>query len=298
MGKSKKKGEPKNNARTLEGAMDGFDLDTPVLPDIIADAALTSDDYPYHKEMKRKTYEKELLLLQIELAKVQVWMRETGGRFVIIFEGRDAAGKGSAILRFTQHLNPRSARIVALSKPTETEIGQWYFQRYVDYLPTKGEMVIFDRSWYNRAGVERVMGFCTEQQVDDFFAEVPRFEHMLARDGIRVYKYWLTIGRPTQLKRFHERRHDPLKQWKISPIDLAALGKWNEYTAAKEDMFRHTHTATTPWTVVRANDKKRTRLNVIRHFLQDLDYKDKNIDAIGVPDEKIVGSGDPFFYSN
>lgn len=291
----------KNNKRrgrdeALMQAMAAFNLDDPDLPDIIDDNALASANYPYDREMKRKPYERQLRKLQTELAKMQAWAREVGERFAIIFEGRDAAGKGSTITRFTQHLNPRYARVVALTKPTETELGQWYFQRYIHHLPTRGEFAIFDRSWYNRAGVERIMGFCTEEQVAKFFNEVPQFEQMLVRDGIHLHKYWLTIGRPMQLKRFHARRHDLLKQWKLSPIDIAALGKWDEYTAAKEDMFRHTHSEAAPWTVVRANDKKRTRLNVLRHFLSSVDYPNKDVEAVGEPDPKIVGAGERFFF--
>lgn len=291
-----KDGKKQDRKSALDTAIANFNLDDPDLPDPIDKAALASGNYPYERKMKRKPYEKELRKLQTELAKLQGWARETGERFAIIFEGRDSAGKGSTITRFTQHLNPRHARVIALTKPTETELGQWYFQRYIHHMPTSGAFAIFDRSWYNRAGVERVMGFCTEDQVAQFFREVPQFEQMLVRDGIHLHKYWLTIGRPMQLKRFHARRHDPLKQWKLSPIDIAALGKWDEYTAARDDMFRHSHTELTPWTVVRANDKMRTRLNVLRHFLSGVDYPNKNVDVVGEPDPKIVGSGDHFFF--
>ncbi|MDH3580491.1 MAG: polyphosphate kinase 2 [Hyphomicrobiales bacterium] len=274
-----------------------FDLDDPELPAEIDSEAMLSGEYPYEDRMRRKAYETELRLLQIELLKLQRWVRAEGERIVIVFEGRDAAGKGGTIKRFMQHLNPRHARAVALSKPTEAERGQWYFQRYVDHLPTAGDMVLFDRSWYNRAGVERVMEFCTNAQVEKFLAEAPDFEAMLARDGIRLFKFWLTIGRPMQLKRFHARRHDPLKQWKLSSIDLAAIEKWDNYTAAKEDIFRHTHTDAAPWTVIRANDKRRTRLNAIRHVLSTLDYAEKDAKVVAKPDPKIIGSGSEFFFN-
>jgi polyphosphate kinase 2 len=274
----------------------GFDLDDPDLPAAVEDQAMTSGRYPYDKRMGRKKYEKELRLLQIELLKLQYWVRDADERIVILFEGRDAAGKGGTIKRFMQHLNPRHARAVALSKPTEAECGQWFFQRYIPHLPTAGDIVLFDRSWYNRAGVERVMGFCTEQQVGKFFEEAPDFEAMLVRDGIRLFKFWLTIGRPMQIRRFHRRRHDPLKQWKLSEIDLAAIPKWDAYTEAKEDLFRHTHTDAAPWTVVRANDKRRTRLNAIRHVLSAIDYANKDPDVVSKPDPKLVGSGDAFFF--
>ncbi len=274
-----------------------FDLDNPVLPKSIADNALESSGYPYSKRMKRKAYEKELVKLQIELVKLQYWVRETGERIVVLFEGRDAAGKGGTIKRFMQHLNARHARAVALSKPTETERGQWYFQRYIAHLPTAGDIVFFDRSWYNRAGVERVMGFCSEEEVQAFLEEVPKFEASLIRDGVRLFKLWLTIGHEMQLKRFHDRRHDPLRWWKLSEIDLAAMSKWNDYTRAKEDLFKRSHTETTPWTVIRSNDKRRARLNAIRHVLHNIDYKDKDESVVDKPDHKITGSGGDFFYN-
>ncbi len=273
-----------------------FNLDDPVLPEAIAKAALTSGGYPYTERMKRKAYEKELRQTQIELLKLQNWVRETGERVVILFEGRDAAGKGSTIKRFMQHLNPRHARAVALSKPDETERGQWYFQRYIKELPTAGDMVLFDRSWYNRAVVERVMGFCTDAQVQKFLRDAPAFELSLIRDGFRLFKFWLTIGREMQLKRFHSRRHHPLKQWKLSEIDLASISKWHAYTDAQEEMFQYTHTQETPWVVIRANDKRRTRLNAIRHILVSLDYKGKDEKAVGKTDPLIIGTGPDFFY--
>ncbi|MHA1164665.1 MAG: polyphosphate kinase 2 [Alphaproteobacteria bacterium] len=272
-----------------------FDLDNPELPGEIDEAAFLSGGYPYEKRIPRKAYESELRLLQIELLKLQRWVREEGKRIVIVFEGRDAAGKGGTIKRFMQHLNPRHARTVALSKPTETERGQWYFQRYIAHLPTAGDIVLFDRSWYNRAGVEPVMGFCTPDQVDKFMEEVPEFESSLTRDGILLFKFWLTVGHAMQLKRFHARKHDPLKSWKLSPIDLASLTKWDEYTAAREKMFDHTHTKAAPWTVIRSNDKRRARLNAIRHILVSVDYSEKNKNIVAKPDQKILGSEGEIF---
>jgi len=272
-----------------------FDLDNPELPGKIDEAAFLSGGYPYEKRIPRKAYESELRLLQIELLKLQRWVRREGKRIVIVFEGRDAAGKGGTIKRFMEHLNPRHARTVALSKPTETERGQWYFQRYIAHLPTAGDLVLFDRSWYNRAGVEPVMGFCEPDQVDKFMEEVPDFEASLTRDGILLFKFWLTVGHAMQLKRFHARKHDPLKSWKLSPIDLASLSKWDEYTAAREKMFDHTHTKTAPWTVIRSNDKRRARLNAIRHILVCLDYDEKDKNIVAKPDPKILGSEGKIF---
>ena len=273
-----------------------FDLDEPNLPEAIDKAALASGGYPYAKRLGRRDYENDLELLQIELLKLQRWARQSGERIVVLFEGRDTAGKGGTIRRIMHHLNPRHARAVALSKPTEEERGQWYFQRYVEHLPSAGNMLLFDRSWYNRAGVERVMHFCTFEQLEKFLHEVPRFEAQLVRDGIRLFKIWLTIGREMQLKRLHQRRHDPLKQWKLSDMDLAGIDKWDEYTEAKEDLFRYSHTKLAPWTVVRANDKRRTRLNVIRYILSIIDYADKDPAVATPPDAKIVGSGKRFFF--
>ena len=274
-----------------------FVIDDPVLPPEIEAAAFASGGYPYARRMKRKAYERELEALQIELVKLQYWVRRTGARIVVLFEGRDAAGKGGTIKRMMQYLNPRHARTVALSKPTETERGQWYFQRYVAHLPTAGDIVFFDRSWYNRAGVERVMGFCTQEEVQQFFREAPRFEHLLVRDGIFLFKIWLTVGREMQLKRFHARRHDPLRQWKLSGIDLAAIPKWDAFTAARDDMFAATHSAHAPWTVIRSNDKRRARLAAMRLVLSALDYENKDEDVAGLPDPKIAGSGPEFFAS-
>ena len=272
-----------------------FDLDNPELPGKIDEAAFLSGGHPYQRRMPRKAYESELRLLQIELLKLQRWVRKEGKRIVIVFEGRDAAGKGGTIKRFMEHLNPRHARTIALSKPTETERGQWYFQRYIAHLPTAGDLVLFDRSWYNRAGVEPVMGFCEPDQVDKFMEEVPNFEASLTRDGILLFKFWLTVGHAMQLKRFHARKHDPLKSWKLSPIDLASLSKWDEYTAAREKMFDHTHTKTAPWTVIRSNDKRRARLNAIRHILVCFDYSEKDKNIVAKPDPKILGSEGEIF---
>ena len=277
-------------------ALKAFDLDDPRLPREIDDAALTSGAFPYQEKLGRQTYAKELERLQIELIKLQASLQKRGGRLVVLFEGRDAAGKGSTIKRFMAHLNPRRARAVALSKPTEVEAGQWYFQRYVPHLPAAGDIVLFDRSWYNRAGVEKVMGFCTAEQLADFLREAPQFEGMLTRDGIHLFKLYLDIGREMQLKRFHRRRHDPLRRWKITPIDLAAMAKWDDYTKAKEDMFRFTHTAASPWTVIRANDKRRTRLEAIRSVLYALDYEGKQEPVVGKPDVNIVGSRAELLY--
>ena len=270
--------------------MKDFDLDDPNLPRSIAEGAMSSGGYPYDHKLKRKRYEKDLRALQIELVKAQRSIRKNGQRVVVLFEGRDAAGKGGTILRFRQNLNPRFARIVALSKPSDTEAGQWYFQRYVTELPTAGEIVLFDRSWYNRAVVERVNDFCTREQTEEFLDEVPRFEQMLVDSGMILFKIWLNIGQKMQQKRFHDRRHDPLKIWKLSPIDVAALDKWDDYTQARNRMFTRSHTAGTPWTIIRANDKRRARLNAMRHVLSHLDYDDKDTRAIGEIDPQILGT--------
>ncbi|MBP2259365.1 polyphosphate kinase 2 [Pseudomonas sp. BP8] len=245
--------------------------------------------YPYSSRLRRSEYEKTKHALQIELLKVQSWVRETGQRVVVLFEGRDAAGKGGTIKRFMEHLNPRGARIVALEKPSEQEKGQWYFQRYVQHLPTAGEMVFFDRSWYNRAGVERVMEFCTPVQYLEFMRQAPELERMLCNSGILLFKYWFSVNREEQLRRFISRRDDPLKHWKLSPIDIKSLDKWDDYTAAKEAMFFHTDTADAPWTVIKSDDKKRARINCIRHFLHSLDYPGKDPNVAYAPDAQLVG---------
>ncbi|NMG37224.1 polyphosphate kinase 2 [Azoarcus sp. TTM-91] len=245
--------------------------------------------YPYKNLMSRKAYEKQKYRLQVELLKLQAWVKETGQKVVIVFEGRDAAGKGGTIKRFMEHLNPRGAHVVALEKPSEVERGQWYFQRYIQHLPTAGEIVLFDRSWYNRAGVERVMGFCSNDEYNEFMRQVPEFERNLARSGIHVIKFWFSVSREEQRRRFKERERHPLKQWKLSPIDLASLDKWDDYTKAKEAMFFYTDTADAPWTVVKSDCKKRARLNALRYVLHKLPYANKNIDRIGPLDPLLVG---------
>jgi polyphosphate kinase 2 len=245
--------------------------------------------YPYRNLMSRKSYERNKYRLQVELLKLQAWAKETGARIVILFEGRDAAGKGGTIKRFMEHLNPRGARVVALEKPSEVERGQWYFQRYVSQLPTAGEIVLFDRSWYNRAGVERVMGFCNDDEYAEFMRQCPEFERNLVRSGIHVIKFWFSVSRLEQRRRFKERRSHPLKHWKLSPIDLASLDKWDEYTKAKESMFFYTDTADSPWTVIKSDCKKRARLNAMRYVLQRLPYTSKDTDAIGPVDPLLVG---------
>jgi len=245
--------------------------------------------YPYRNLMDRKSYEHEKYRLQVELLKLQAWVKETGQRIVIIFEGRDAAGKGGTIKRFMEHLNPRGARVVALEKPTEIERGQWYFQRYVQHLPTAGEIVLFDRSWYNRAGVERVMGFCDDQELIEFLRQVPEFERNLTRTGVHLIKFWFSVSQDEQRRRFTERERHPLKQWKLSPIDLASLDMWDAYTEAKNDMFLATDTDEAPWTVVKSNCKKRARLNAMRYVLHRMPYPGKDLEVIGDLDPLIVG---------
>ncbi len=246
--------------------------------------------YPYARKMGLEEYEQEKHLLQTELMKVQSWVKDSGQRIVGIFEGRDAAGKGGTIKRFMEHLNPRAAHIIALEKPSETERGEWYFQRYITHLPTRGEMVFYDRSWYNRAGVERVMGFCTPDEYLEFLRQVPALERMLVNSGLILFKYWFSVSRQEQLRRFHSRHHDPLKHWKLSPIDIESLGKWDEYTAAKKSMLFHTDTADAPWVIVKSDDKKRARVNCMRHVLYHLDYPDKNSSIVYEPDRLIIGS--------
>lgn len=278
-------------AEKLSDPLGDFDIHDPELPDAIKDHALQSGGFPYDDRIKKKRYEKRLNELQHELVKLQSDVQKTGKRVVALFEGRDSAGKGGCIARTLQYMNPRHARSVALSKPTETEQGQWYFQRYIAHLPTKGEFVLFDRSWYNRAGVERVMGFCTEAQLASFLREVADFEALLVRDGVHFFKFYLTIGREMQLRRFHERRHNLLKQWKLSPIDIKAMSKWDAYTEAEIDMFRFSHTVTSPWTVIHANDQRRARLESIKSILSGIEYEGKDTSAIGEIDTKIVSNG-------
>jgi polyphosphate kinase 2 len=246
--------------------------------------------FPYKTKIKNSVYEQHKKELQVELLKVQSWVKTTGQRIIVIFEGRDAAGKGGTIKRFMEHLNPRAARVVALEKPTERERGQWYFQRYMQHLPSSGEMVFFDRSWYNRAGVERVMGFCSSLEYLEFMRQVPDLERMLARSGIRLFKYWFSVTHDEQVQRFTARQGDPLKHWKLSAIDEQSKDKWSEYTEAKESMFFYTDTADAPWTVIKSDDKKRARLNCMQHFLSALDYPDKNEHVVHGPDPLIVGT--------
>lgn len=243
---------------------------------------------PYGKKISRKQYEAEKKLLQIELLKMQNWVKETGQKVVILFEGRDAAGKGGTIKRITEHLNPRGARVVALEKPSEREKGEWYFQRYIQHLPTEGEIVLLDRSWYNRSGVERVMGFCNNQEYLEFIREVAELERMLTRSGIKLFKFWFSVSRDEQLRRFSGRQADPLKQWKLSPVDVASLDKWDDYTEAKESMFYYTDHIDAPWVVIRSDDKKRARLNTMRYILNNLKYSNKSEDVDVTPDPLIV----------
>lgn len=271
-----------------------FDLDAPELPRAIKKAAMTSGGYPYAAGMEKDEYETALYQLHLQLALLQKHEGATGQRILIVFEGRDAAGKGGAIATYLEHLNPRLVYHVALPKPSDRERTQWYFQRYVDWLPAAGETALFDRSWYNRAGVEPVMGFCTQEETEKFLAEAPRFEQMLVNDGIKLFKFWLAIGREMQMKRFHDRRHDPLKQWKLSPVDLAALARFDEYSTARTRMIETTHSRHAPWTVIRANDKRRARLNLIRTVLHGLDYEGKDTTAIGAIDPLIALAGPAF----
>ena len=249
------------------------------------------EDYPYEERMSREEYELEKYRLQIELLKLQYWSEDTGQRHILVFEGRDAAGKGGTIKRFTEHLNPRMARVVALNKPSDREQGQWYFQRYIQHFPTVGEMVLFDRSWYNRAGVERVMGFSTDEQYRRFMNQVPLFEKMLVDDGIHLTKFWFSVTQTEQRTRFAIRQIDPVRQWKLSPMDLESLDRWEAYTEAKEAMFLHTDTDHAPWISIRSNDKKRARLNAMRYFLSQFEYEGKDHEVVGTPDPLIVRRG-------
>ncbi len=249
------------------------------------------EGYPYETRMDRDAYEIEKYRLQIELLKYQYWLEDNGKKAIIIFEGRDAAGKGGTIKRFTEHLNPRTARTVALSKPSDRELGQWYFQRYIQHLPTDGEIVLFDRSWYNRAGVERVMGFCTDEQYETFMNQAPQFERMLVESGIHVTKFWFSVSQKEQRTRFAIRQLDPVRRWKLSPMDLESLGRWEDYTVAKEEMFRRTDKKYAPWTIIRSNDKKRARVNAMRFFLSQFEYEGKDRGVVGTPDPRLVMRG-------
>jgi len=261
----------------------GADPDTELVP------GWREGAYPYRTLMSRRAYEKQKYRLQVELLKLQAWVKESGQRVVILFEGRDAAGKGGTIKRFMEHLNPRGARVVALEKPSDVERGQWYFQRYIEHLPTRGEIVMFDRSWYNRAGVERVMGFCKQSEYDEFMRQAPEFERHLVRSGVHLVKFWYSVSRAEQRRRFKERKAHPLKQWKLSTVDMASLDKWDDYTRAKEAMFLHTDTSDAPWTVIKSDCKKRARLNAMRYLLHRLPYSNKDIASIGAVDTLLVG---------
>ena len=258
-------------------------------PDDVLSDDWRNGGYPYKNLMSRKNYETQKYDLQVELLKLQAWVKESGSRVIILFEGRDAAGKGGTIKRIMEHLNPRGARVVALEKPSDEEKGQWYFQRYVKHLPTKGEIVLFDRSWFNRAGIERVMGFCTDEEYMEFMREVPEFERNLVRSGIYLFKFCFSVSKDEQIRRFRDRETHPLKQWKLSPIDKASLNKWEQYTEAKEKMFFYTDTSDSPWTVVKSNCKKRARLNAMRYILQKFPYDNKSTKLIGKIDPLIVG---------
>jgi polyphosphate kinase 2 len=271
-----------------------YSLDRDMLPPEIAARAFPHDGYAVAREIKKKDYEKQLKKLQIELVKLQDWAVDKGERIVVVFEGRDAAGKGGTIQRFVQYISPRHARVVALAKPTDVEQGQWYFQRYVAHLPTRGDMSLYDRSWYNRAGVERVMGFCSEAQVEAFFKQVTVFEKLLVDDGVRLFKFWLTVRRAEQLKRFYERKLDPLKGWKLSPIDHDAVHKWHDYSRAIVDLLKRTDTAQAPWTVVDANDQKRARLECIKTVLNGFDYEGKDQANIEPIDARLVSDARTF----
>ena len=280
--------ELKEHGLAVEGTLD--EVDDPVLlgPDGTP-VDTWMENYPYEERMTRHEYEISKRLLQIELLKVQSWVQDEGKKIAMVFEGRDAAGKGGTIKRFMEHLNPRHARVVALNKPTPKESSQWYFQRYVQHLPSAGEIVLFDRSWYNRAGVERVMGFCTDDEYREFMRQAPLFEQMLTNSGTILFKFWFSVSRKEQVTRFTIRRIDPVRQWKLSPMDLASLNRWDDYTAAKAEMIARTDTEWAPWTVVRSNDKKRGRVEAMRWFLSQLDYPGKDTSIIGTPDPLIVG---------
>ncbi len=274
-----------------------FDIDNPELPDWLKKRTLTSDGYPYDKKMPREEYEETLERLQIELVKLQSWMQSAGKRVLILLEGRDAAGKGGVIKAIREYMNPRNARNVALPKPTETEQGQWYYQRYIAQFPTAGARVTVDRSRYNRAGVEPVMGFCTPEQHAHFLEETPRFEKLIVNEGIHFFKFWLDLGREMQLKRFHDRRHSPLTCWKFSPMDVAGMAKWDAYGEMRDLMLERTHTSHAPWIVVRSNDKRRARIAAIRRVLASLPYAGRDLAAIGKADPKIIGEGSDFLKS-
>ncbi|WP_328835540.1 polyphosphate kinase 2 [Streptomyces europaeiscabiei] len=284
------------NAEQADKLLDGLTVDTsrqerPILLDGTGRPLRTwRENHPYGRKVGRTAYERRKRVLQIELLKLQRWVRDTGARVIVVCEGRDAAGKGGTIQRLTERLNPRGARVVALDRPTERETGQWYFQRYIAHLPTAGEIVFFDRSWYNRAGVERVMGYCSKDQYELFLEQCPAFERMLVDDGILLVKFWFSVSRAEQRTRFAIRQVDPVRQWKLSPTDVASLDRWDDYTEAKVDMFRATDTESAPWTVVKSNDKRRARLETMRSLLSRIDYTSKDPEAVGTPDPLIVGA--------
>ena len=291
-------GASSDDAAVLRKALavgDELQLPTSLSPDDELATDWRLGGYPYRNLMLRKTYEKQKYHLQVELLKLQAWVKSTGQKVVILFEGRDAAGKGGAIKRFMEHMNPRGARVVALEKPSEVERGQWYFQRYVQHLPTAGEIVLFDRSWYNRAGVERVMGFCRDEEYHEFMRQAPEFERNLVRSGVHLIKFWFSVSREEQRRRFKERKNHPLKQWKLSPIDMASLDKWEEYTKAKEAMFYYTDTTDAPWTVIKSDCKKRARLNAMRYVLLKMPYVGRNATYIGSLDPLLVGRANVVF---
>ncbi|KND42911.1 MULTISPECIES: polyphosphate kinase 2 [Streptomyces] len=284
------------NADHADRLLDGLTVDTsreerPVLLDGAGRPLKTwRENHPYGRKVGRQEYERRKRVLQIELLKLQRWVKDAGARVIVVCEGRDAAGKGGTIQRLTERLNPRGARVVALDKPTERETGQWYFQRYIAHLPTAGEIVFFDRSWYNRAGVERVMGYCSKDQYELFLEQCPAFERMLVDDGFLLFKFWFSVSRAEQRTRFAIRQVDPVRQWKLSPTDLASLDRWDDYTEAKVDMFRATDTERAPWTVVKSNDKRRARLETMRSLLSRIDYGNKDPEAVGTPDPLVVGA--------
>jgi polyphosphate kinase 2 len=284
-------GASPDEAKALRRALFTSETQTPdgIDPDAELSPGWRDGAYPYLNLLSRKKYEKQKYQLQVELLKLQAWVKETGQRVIILFEGRDAAGKGGAIKRFMEHLNPRGARVVALEKPNDVERGQWYFQRYISHLPTKGEIVLFDRSWYNRAGVERVMGFSSDAEYHEFMRQVPEFERHLVRSGVFLFKFWFSVSREEQRRRFKERKAHPLKQWKLSPVDLASLDKWDSYTKAKEAMFMHCDTSDAPWTVIKSDCKKRARLNAMRYLLHRMPFTNRNINRIGPVDPLVVG---------
>ncbi|MEM1378209.1 MAG: polyphosphate kinase 2 [Pseudomonadota bacterium] len=279
---------------TIDGTTHTFDINDPVLPAWIDDNDLTAGDYPYDKKLKRSEYEETLFALQEQLVLMQQDMLANDRRMIIVFEGRDAAGKGGSIRVLREFLNPRSARVVALPKPSDREQGQWYFQRYTDHFPTHGEIVIYDRSWYNRGGVEPVMGFCTPEQNKTFLGDVPDFERMIVDEGIIFIKFWLNIGRETQLKRFHDRRHSTVKFWKLSGIDVKGMALWDRYSEERDKTIKATHTKHAPWNIVRYNDKRRGRIEMLKHVLSHVDFAGRDMELIGKPNPKIIGQGPDF----